>query len=437
MSSREPMSEWIDRNSYLLTFGACWALLLHRAPGRVASAHLWAEDGQLFFTEFVNQGLLSLFNQYEGYFHTIPRLITALTVSLPVEYWPLAVALISQTITAAVFAIFVRSEFAEYVDKKIVRFFLCLSLCLAPGLPEILSNLANLHWILFLASSLLVLQKSFPRPLFKVPIVSLIFLSAGECIVLMPLLVFQGWKAIKNSRHQAWRQMEFLLPVILAITAILNFSQRHHQNPGELADLTEILLAFEYSVLGQMVFIPLLGSFFEAILRQSSSTWTYVCIAVVAVGVGGFVLISRSKEVAINLLLIGICTISVPLLIWVVRPESINVFPPGKSFESFYSMRYSFVLFPISLIFWLTVVCHVVDQIRWASCRWILPGLFLLASNMGSPGIYEIGPYGPRVWKDDAAQLIKVYRSRCFNDLTVLTYPDLWGLYVNPRNDGC
>ena len=56
----QPIFKWIDLNSYLLTFSACWILLSHRAFPRITSAHLWAEDGPIFIGEFVNQGFGSL-----------------------------------------------------------------------------------------------------------------------------------------------------------------------------------------------------------------------------------------------------------------------------------------------------------------------------------------------------------------------------------------
>jgi hypothetical protein len=431
------MKEWIDRNSYLLTFGACWILLSHRAFGRITSAHLWAEDGPVFITEFLNQGFESLFNQYAGYFHTIPRLIAAFVITFPIEYWPHTLAFISHTVAAAVFAMFVSDKFKQAVNQKPLRFFLCLSLCLSPGLHEILSNLANLHWILFLAATLLVLQKPPLRLFLEVPLLSLIFLSAGECIVLFPVLIFQGWKAIQKNKCRKWCQTEFLLAVILLISALLNMSQRAHNNPGELADFAQMIQAFDYSVLGQMFYITLFGSVVEAEIRAHLDTWIYAFCALAMMAGGWYFLLSTTKEVAVKLSMIGVCTIGVTLLTWIVRPESINYFPPRQSIESFYSMRYSYVLFPISLIFWLTVISAAVDRIVRKRYSGVLTGLFLLGSTLGNPAPYQIEPHGTRIWKDDAAHLINVYRSRCFDSFYVKTYPDYWRLYIAKQDAGC
>ena len=437
LALRAKVFRWSDRNSYLLTFGACWILLTHRAFGRLASAHLWAEDGPVFITEAINQGFASLFDQYAGYFHTIPRLIAAFVVNFPVEYWPYAVSLISLTAAAAVFAMFVSDSFQEYVDKKFLRFLLCLVLCLSPGLHEILSNLSNLHWILFLAATLIILQKSPPRLFLETPLLSLIFLSAGECVVLLPVLLLRGWQRCQNNKCRNWYQTEFLLAIILLISALLNISQRANNNPGDLAGFAQMLHAFDYSILGQMFYVTLFGSVIETEIRIHLDTWSYALCALVVIVGGCYSLLSIKKELAVKLCVIWICTVGVTLLTWIVRPESINSFPPRQSIESFYLMRYSFVLFPITLIFWLTVINATLDRIVLIRHGWVLAGLFLLFSILGNPAPYRIGAYGLRLWKDDAAHLINVYQSRCFNEFYVKTYPRYWRLRIAKQNNGC
>jgi len=431
------MKQWTDRNSYLLTFSACWILLTHRAFGRIASAHLWAEDGPIFISEFVNQGFASLLNQYAGYFHTIPRLIAAFVVNFPVEYWPHAVSSISHTAAAAVFAMFISDKFQEYVDKKSLRFCLCLILCLSPGLHEILSNLSNLHWILFLAATLIVLQTPPLRLSFEAPLLSLIFLSAGECIVLLPVLLLRGWKGFQKNKRRNWYQTEFLLAVILLISALLNISQRANNNPGEIADFTQMIQAFDYSILGQMFYVTLFGSVIEAEIRTHLDSWSYAACALAVIAGGCYFLLSIQKELSVKLCMIWICTIGVTLLTWIVRPESINSFPPRQSIESFYFMRYSFVLFPITLIFWLTVINAAVDRITRNQYSGVMTGLLLLSSTLGSPISYEIERHGARIWKNDAAHLIDVYGSRCFDEFYVKIYPDYWRLYIAKQDDGC
>ncbi|MDC1073422.1 hypothetical protein OAR43_09460 [Gammaproteobacteria bacterium] len=429
--------KWIDLNSYLLTFSACWILLSHRAFSRITSAHLWAEDGPIFISEFINQGFGSFFNQYAGYFHTIPRIFGAAAVAFPVELWPQIIALLSLTTAAATFAIFVSDDFRDYVDKKIVRFCLCLTLCLSPGLSEILSNLANLHWIIFLAATLLILKKAPLRLTFEAPLLFLFFVSAGECLVLLPLLVFRGWQTVHSHKPRQWFQIEFLLAITLIISSLLNFFQRQHNNKGEIAELSQMIHSFDYTVLSQIFYISVLGSNVELWIHETSDSWIFMIVSVTIMAGCSYFLLRTKKDIAINLLLAGACTIGIIFLIWIVRPESINFFPPTQSIEFLYSMRYSFILFPISLIFWLTLINVAINRYDCLKKIWPVAIVFLFWSALNNPAPYRIEAYGDRLWTKDAARLIDAYKSRCFDDFYVRIYPNDWRLHIAKQGDGC
>jgi hypothetical protein len=429
--------KWIDLNSYLLTFSACWILLSHRAFPRITAARLWAEDGPIFIGEFVNQGFGSFFNQYAGYFHTIPRIFGAAAVAFPVELWPQIITLLSLTTAAATFAIFVSDDFRDYVDKKIVRFFLCLTLCLSPGLSEILSNLANLHWIIFLAATLLILKKAPLRLTFEAPLLFLFFVSAGECLVLLPLLVFRGWQTVHSHKSRQWFQIEFLLAITLIISSLLNFFQRQHNNKGDIAELSQMIHSFDYTVLSQIFYIPVLGPTVESWIRETSDPWIFIIVSVTILAGCLYLLLRIKKDIAINLLLAGSCTIGIIFLIWIVRPESINFFPPRQSLEFFYAMRYSFILFPISLIFWLTLINVAINRYDCLKKIWPVTIIFLFLGILSSPAPYRIEAYGDRLWTKDAVRLIDTYKSRCFDEFYVRIYPNDWKFRIALQNEGC
>lgn len=429
--------KWIDLNSYLLTFSACWILLSHRAFSRITAAHLWAEDGPIFIGEFVNQGFGSFFNQYAGYFHTIPRIFGAAAVAFPVELWPHIIALLSLTAAAATFAIFVSEEFRDYVDKKFLRFCLCLALCLSPGLGEILSNLANLHWIIFLAATLLIIKKGPLRLTFEAPLLFLFFVSAGECLVLLPLLILRGWQTVHANKMKQWRQIEFLLGATLVTSSLLNFFQRQHNNKGEIADLAQMIQSFDYTVLSQIFYITVMGSTVESWIRETSDAWISMIVSVTIMAGCSYLLLRVKKDIAINLLLAGACTSGIIFLIWIVRPESINFFPPTQSIEFFYAMRYSFILFPISLIFWLTLINIAINRFECLKKIWPVAIVFLFWSALSNPAPYRIEAYGDRLWTQDAARLIDTYKSRCFDEFYVRIYPNDWKFRIALQNEGC
>ena len=62
-----------------LTVGA-FVLLALRDPDALANAQVWAEDGLVFLGENLRLGFWhTLFRQYAGYLHVIPRLIAGLS----------------------------------------------------------------------------------------------------------------------------------------------------------------------------------------------------------------------------------------------------------------------------------------------------------------------------------------------------------------------
>ena len=312
-----------------------------------------------------------------------------------------------------------------------------MTLCLSPGLSEILSNLANLHWIIFLAATLLIIKKAPLRLTFEVPLLFLFFLSAGECLVLLPLLVFRGWQTVHAHKSRQWFQIEFFLAITLIISSLLNFFQRQHNKKGDIADFSQMIESFDYTVLSQFFYIRVMGSTVESWIRETSNPWIFIIVSVTIVTGCSYLLLRRKKEIAINLLLAASCTIGIIFLIWIVRPESINFFPPKKSIEFFYAMRYSFILFPISLIFWLTLINIATNRFECLKKIWPVAIVFLFWSALSNPAPYRIEAYGDRLWTKDAARLINTYKSRCFDEFYVRIYPNDWKFRIALQNEGC
>src|SRR3954470_8533036 len=77
----------------LVAFVLCLGALLWRCRERLTHAHLWAEDGQLFFPDALRLGYAAIFEAYGGYLHVLPRLLSATLVRLPLEYYALLINL--------------------------------------------------------------------------------------------------------------------------------------------------------------------------------------------------------------------------------------------------------------------------------------------------------------------------------------------------------
>lgn len=120
-----------------------------------ATAHdtFWAEDGRTFVSSAALGGPSVLLQPYAGYLHTIPRLVAAVVVLLPVSWWALATTAAACAIAGGL-AVVVFVCARELVPWLPARLFVAGLTVLAPLVPrEVLGNLANLHslilWTLF------------------------------------------------------------------------------------------------------------------------------------------------------------------------------------------------------------------------------------------------------------------------------------------------
>ncbi len=71
-------------------FKIAFTIIISRRPDALLNAQFWAEDGQIWYANAYNQGILhSLFSPFNGYFQTTSRLTAALTQLFPLAWAPL------------------------------------------------------------------------------------------------------------------------------------------------------------------------------------------------------------------------------------------------------------------------------------------------------------------------------------------------------------
>lgn len=117
---------------------------------RVPFSHLdtvWAEDGQIFMQEHINESAWSvIFKGYAGYQHLIPRIVTAIIVTvLPIDAFGLAVFLVCALLTGGIAAaVFWLSR--DMVPWMPARLGLAgITVLLPLSTPEVVGNLADFH----------------------------------------------------------------------------------------------------------------------------------------------------------------------------------------------------------------------------------------------------------------------------------------------------
>jgi uncharacterized membrane protein YhaH (DUF805 family) len=95
--SGKPRRFWLWWLSFLVIGIILVAL---RTPGAWSHPAFYAEDGQIFFTQQLQNGVGLLFQPYNGYFHLVPRLIALFASPFPVYYQPLIYAASSAVLQA-------------------------------------------------------------------------------------------------------------------------------------------------------------------------------------------------------------------------------------------------------------------------------------------------------------------------------------------------
>lgn len=188
----------------LAVLGVLLAALV--AYGRLPAATrrtVWAEDGQVFLSDYLLSGP-GLLEPYDGYLHLLPRLTVAVLVPLAgVEHYAAAVTVAGCLLLGIVSVL---TYYCTAALSSVPWIRLCwasIPLLVAPGALETLGNLANLHWyLLWLLPLLLVREPGSPAGgvlLFAATLAST--LSEIQALLFAPLLLYHpGNRALWWSR---------------------------------------------------------------------------------------------------------------------------------------------------------------------------------------------------------------------------------------------
>lgn len=203
-----PTERTADLARFWLVYAACLGLLLFRGWDRLMHPELFAE-GVRFMEGVLNNGWLTLFETYDFYFHTAPKLVALAVVNLaPVADVPFYTNLACYAVTAVAMVSIVRPAYRWLIPSDAARIALALLMPLAPGLMEVLGNLAGLHWSLLVWLGVLTLKDpEHPLTVWELLIVVVIALSSAGAIVFLPplflRLVFARNRAI-NAPVAPW-----------------------------------------------------------------------------------------------------------------------------------------------------------------------------------------------------------------------------------------
>jgi hypothetical protein len=113
---------------------------------------IWAEDGQIFLADAERSSLpATLLEPYAGYMHALPRGLAELVTLLPISAAPAALT-VSAVAVSSMLALIVFTALVDHIPSTWPRACIAVFLVALPVGRETVGNIANLHWLLVVAS---------------------------------------------------------------------------------------------------------------------------------------------------------------------------------------------------------------------------------------------------------------------------------------------
>jgi hypothetical protein len=198
-------------------------LFIGRRPDSLFHAQFWAEDGPIFYFQALKDGAFrSLFEQYSGYLHIIPRLTAIVAVQMPPIFAPLIFSAVAFGFAIYACSMFSSVHYRSIVRSDLLRVLLCCAFAVVPPADELIGTLTDLHYYLFLLIFLQLVGLSANREnrgnsLWKEACGALVSLvataSAPEAVLLLPIA---GWQLARSGKASSR-----LIPIGVVIGAVV------------------------------------------------------------------------------------------------------------------------------------------------------------------------------------------------------------------------
>jgi hypothetical protein len=150
---------------WFLVFIAFLALLVSRRPDVLLYPQLYAEDGKVFYAGAFNNGWMSLFEPFAGYFHAAPRIVALLATAFPLAWGPFITAFAALSIEAGLATFIVSDRLAAQLPSRWLRIAIALVLIGAVNAKEVYGNMANAQWFLAIWMVALLASSKGNKPL--------------------------------------------------------------------------------------------------------------------------------------------------------------------------------------------------------------------------------------------------------------------------------
>jgi hypothetical protein len=235
-----------------LLFGAALVLLRQRGPGALGT--LWAEDGEVFLQQALEDpSLRGWLRGYAGYLSLAPRMLGSVAATLPIEWAPVVLSG-GAALAAAAVAVVIYYAAERDVPAWTHRAALALALLVLPAAGlETANAAANIHWYLLAGLGWVALWR--PKGVAGTAIGSAyLFMAATNDPFTVLAAPVVGWRWLSQRRPVDWAFAVALGAGLLAQAAVVLGSAGSRALDPLATPLTSVVRWYGFHVLQGAVF---------------------------------------------------------------------------------------------------------------------------------------------------------------------------------------
>jgi hypothetical protein len=218
---------------------------------------VYAEDGGVFLAGAMRHGLLaSLATPYEGYLHTLPRVIASAITVAPLGTASVLMAF-SASLVAGSLAVYVFVATRHWIPSRVVRGAVIVAMVLLPvAREEVVADLANLQWPLLFACFWALFSAGETRAVRRASgaVAVTAALSSPLALTLLPIAM---WRLLFRRGHRVDRVcLAFVAAACLqAVVAVASMGDRGLRG-HPVRDAGALVSSFGDHVVGGLVWWP-------------------------------------------------------------------------------------------------------------------------------------------------------------------------------------
>lgn len=343
-------------NCNLITIRVLFFVLVSiKGIDRLVYPAIWAEDGRVFLKQAFEIGWSSLLKPYDGYFHTIPRLIALISACFPIEAIPVIIVLLCYGIFTYTITLPFTKPYKWLFCNQVFSLAIAIVLLVSPGQATMLGNGTNLHWYLLLLLSILGLKDiRMPYSFGEIVIAFLCVSSEGAVIILLPLFLTRY--IMKKTQRVSSSYGDLLIVIFILLFTFVNLLQ------PQKADFTFTFSVYYDVLISQFLNFFILHIFvgdYQVMSLQGNRFLLFI-FATMGIFLMLYLLKKNWRKEYLLVIVLSFCSLILPVMIIMARPGSTEIFNDyfDYNFYSWFRFRYSFFVPAIAGIFWISLLAN-------------------------------------------------------------------------------